>query len=290
MFDISKYSISSSARLLNLFREGFNVIDLAQPLLSVEASSSRADARALIEHENLPCLGIRRNGRISGYVLPEDVSADGDLQEITNFQPDQIFDDSANLHELFEPLSKHSLVFVKVLGEVACVITRNDLEKPPMRMWLFGIITLLEINTTWAVEQLYPKNAWIKMISDARLEKAKIMQAERTRRNQPAELLSCLQFSDKLGILLKEKHHREVLQIDSLRKVKNTLKKLESIRNNLAHSQPIVEDNWETIKTLSSQLEIIVNAPRFRKLVDEFKPEVTTDNHTGEKSVCCFEI
>ena len=273
MFDVSKYSIASSERLLSLFHEGFNVIDLAQPLLSMEKSSCSVDARALMARENLPCLGVRQNGRVTGFVLSGDLNQEGSLKEYRKFSSDQLLDDTANLDELFEPLSNNELVFIRVLGEVACVVHRNDLEKPPMRMWLFGIITLLEMNATWAVEQLYPKDSWTEMISASRLEKAHLLQDERSRRKQSADLLSCLQFSDKLGILLKEKQHREMLQTGTRREVKNTLKQLESLRNNLAHAQPVVDDNWETIKKLSLQLEIIVSAPRVRKLVNDFKPQ-----------------
>jgi hypothetical protein len=76
MFDVSKYALASSERLLNMFHEGFNVVDLAQPLRSLDIGTDIEDAGKLMKKEGVPVLGIRRSGRIAGYVLPEDLNGD----------------------------------------------------------------------------------------------------------------------------------------------------------------------------------------------------------------------
>jgi hypothetical protein len=190
MFDISKYALASSERLLSLFHEGFNVIDLAQPLRSLDEASSKVAARKLVNKEDIPVLGVRREGSVAGYLLPKDLKGSGDLSGFRKFTPEQLLDDTANLDQLFIPLSSQDLLFIEVLGEVACIVTHDDLEKPPMRMWLFGVITLVEMNVSWAVQELYPNNRWVNMISAARLAKAEELQEERDRRKQHASLLT----------------------------------------------------------------------------------------------------
>ncbi len=57
---------------------------------------------------------------------------------------------------------------------------------------------------------------------------------------------------------------------------KELIKKLESLRNNLAHAQPVIEDNWEVILELSQKLESVVSATGMRKLVEHFQKEMAT--------------
>ncbi|WP_144057787.1 hypothetical protein [Novipirellula maiorica] len=47
------------------------------------------------------------------------------------------------VQEIVAQLNTQPFVLVSTLGQPVGVITRGDLEKPPMRMWLFGMITLL---------------------------------------------------------------------------------------------------------------------------------------------------
>lgn len=273
MFDVSKYALASSERLLNMFHEGFNIVDLAQPLLSLDEGADVEDAENLFKKEKVPALGVRRAGRVAGYVLPKDLKGSGSLKDFREFDEQQVLDDTSNLEELFAPLQEDKFIFIEVIGEVACIVTRDDLEKPPMRMWLFGIITLVEMNVTWAVEQIYPQGGWKDLISASRLEKARGLQYERKRRHQDSSLLSCLQFSDKLNVLTKEKRNREIMNMQSRAQAKELIKKLESLRNNLAHAQPVIEDNWDVILELSQKIDNVVSAPGMRRLVEHVKAE-----------------
>ena len=185
---------------------------------------------------------------------------------------------TAGMNSVLDCLAQRDTAFVKILGVVSCVVRRRDLEKPPMRMWLYGIISLVEMNVTWAVQELYPGDAWIQITARKRVEKAQILQDERKRRGQYADLFSCLQFSDKLRILIKETRHREFLPIKSRKEGERLIKRLEALRNNIAHAQPIVDDNWDAIKTLSEDIEQIVSAKNVRELIQRTKKDIEPHN------------
>ncbi len=262
---------SSSERLLRLFREGFSVLDLAEPLPSLDETASAAGARALMRREAMTHLGVRRDGRVAGHVRADDLSGVDDLTAFQPFSPSEVLDDTAGLDDVLTCLEKRDVAFVRALGAVAFVVRRIDLEKPPMRMWLFGIISLAEMNVTWAVEELYPEDAWTRMLAPARVEKAQALQAERQRRGQHAELVSCLQLSDKLSLLIREPRYRDLLRTRSRREARKLVKRLESLRNHLAHAQPFVEDHWEAIQMLSAAIDQIVSARGLRALVEDLK-------------------
>jgi len=69
------------------------------------------------------------------------------------------------------------------------VISRRDLQKPPLRMWLFGAITVLDANMAWAIEELYPGESWQNLLSPRRLEKAAVLGEERRRSGSACRLV-----------------------------------------------------------------------------------------------------
>jgi hypothetical protein len=71
--------------------------------------------------------------------------------------------------------------------------------------------------------------------------------AERSRRNQTHQLLDCLQFSDKGQIVARHEGIRKLTIFPSRRQTEEVVKKLEKLRNNLAHSQDIVNSDWGII-------------------------------------------
>ena len=59
------------------------------------------------------------------------------------FTPDDdLVPDTANLIDVVKSLAINQQCFVTILDRVGAIITLTDLEKPPMRMFLFGMITM----------------------------------------------------------------------------------------------------------------------------------------------------
>ena len=85
--------------------------------------------------------------------------------------------------------------------------------------------------------------------------------AERARRNQDLELLDCLQLADKVQIIARNAQLRGMTRFTSRRQLEEAAKMVERLRNNLAHSQDIVTDDWDTIVALSESLDAILEGP-----------------------------
>ena len=71
----------------------------------------------------------------------------------------------------------------------------SDLQKPPVRMWLFGMITLIEMRISRLIEQMCPGDSWKQYVSQSRLQKADALLEERRRRNQSLELIHVIVHS-----------------------------------------------------------------------------------------------
>jgi hypothetical protein len=111
-------------------------------------------------------------------------------------------------------------------------------------MWLFGVLSLLEMQFLRLIRASYPQDTWERFISKNRLDKAKQMLQERKRRNEAIDLANCLQFSDKRTIVLKSDTLRHAIGFPSKDKGEELLKAFEHLRNELAHAQDIITGRW----------------------------------------------
>jgi hypothetical protein len=141
------------------------------------------------------------------------------------------------------------------MGAVAGVITRGDMQQPIVRMWLFGIITLLELELVERIRSLWSDGRWTSLLSAGRLDKAQTLFGERRRRGQHVDLLDCLQLSDKAQILMEDEQQRAAFGLLTKGAAKRVIRDLESLRNNLAHAQDIVTHDWPQIARLAQQIE-----------------------------------
>ena len=96
------------------------------------------------------------------------------------------------------------------------------------------------------------------MLSQKRLSGAKALQKERLRRNQSCELIDCLQFGDKLRILISDKKQLERFGFKSAGAAKRVIKDLESLRNNLAHGQDFISNDWPQVIRIAKRMEIMM--------------------------------
>ncbi len=247
-----------STRLRKLFEEGFLAVDIAEPLVSFDAEREAADVGRLMEATETQIAGIRTAGLVNGWARRDDLTEGLCLHHMTAFEPGQLLPAEAGLPGVLEALDEHQLCFIQTLGTVDGWISRIQVQKPAARMWLFGVVTMVEMNLGLWIEETYPGDSWQEQLSEGRLEHAREIQQERRRRGQEARLLDCLQFGDKTAVLIREPEVVRQLGFTSQRTAKRFAKELQSLRNNLAHSQDIITYDWPAIARLSRRLERLV--------------------------------
>jgi hypothetical protein len=152
-------------------------------------------------------------------------------------------------------LTRYEQAFVRTADQLVGVLSRADLEKPIGRMWLFGIVTLVEFDFIRRIRARWPDQSWTALVSAGRLDKARELQEERRRRGHHADLLDCLQLADKGSILIQDPEVLRDWGYRSKQSAKAALQDIQSLRNHLAHSQAIVAHHWHQIAGLSRRLD-----------------------------------
>jgi hypothetical protein len=242
----------------NTFLRSLTVHDIAEPLPSFDAQTDCDHVRAALERHHLRIAGVRENGFVAGYLLLDELGEGSCGQFCHPINEAKILPGNAHLSDLVLALDQVPYFFVNFLGEISGIVTRADLDDPPVRMWLFGLITLIEMRFATLIIRRFPAGGWEQYLSEKRLEKAAALQEERRRRKQDPQLIDCLQFSDKAQVVIRDEQLREQVGFASRRRAEQAIKNLEKLRNNLAHAQDIVALDWQTIVNLSENLEAVI--------------------------------
>jgi len=248
---------TQSSRLRRLFLEGFSAMDVAEPLVSFDASARSEEVKRFMDEKGFDLVGIRKNGLVEGYVRRDELVSGSCAEHFHPFTPDDdLVPDTANLIDVVKSLAINQQCFVTILDRVGAIITLTDLEKPPMRMFLFGMITLGEMLMTEIIRSRYSDDSWHALLSEQRLAKARQLQEERARRGQGVDLVDCLQYGDKGWIISYDEDIRKALGQASRREARKAIKEMETLRNNLAHTQEIIPTGWQRIVIACSRLEV----------------------------------
>ncbi len=192
-----------------IFLRGLTVRDIAGPSPSFDFQTPAETVLAAMKLHQFHIAGVRENGFGTGYVEDSDLGTGSCGQYYHPIEEAKILSGDASLSDLVLALNQVPHLFVNFLGEISGIVTRADLQDPPARMWLFGVITLIEMRFLTLIERRFPEDGWQKYLSNHWLEKAAALQAERQRRHQNPRLLDCTQVSNKAQIIVREAELRQ---------------------------------------------------------------------------------
>ncbi|MCF7983561.1 MAG: HD domain-containing protein [Thiohalocapsa sp.] len=245
-------------RALRVFTDAFTADEIAQPLRSFDIERAAHELTTAAARHTWEVVGLRRDGVCVGYLRADDHATLDTEALLRPFAPAQVVQGEAPLSEVIHVLTRYDFCFVTAMGDVAGVIARGDMQQPVVRMWLFGIITLLELELLERIRALWPDGSWTQLLSAGRLNKAQALLAERRRMGQHVDLADCLQLSDKAQIVMEQEEQRFAFGLRTKGAAKRVIKDLESLRNNLAHAQDIISHDWPQIARLAQRIEEII--------------------------------
>jgi hypothetical protein len=253
-----KHLKSSLRDLRQLFDRDVSARYLAEPLISFDGPRLASDVKPIMDDRDFDVVGVRRDGVIAGFVAREDLLV-GTLEEhVRTFDAADVLDEATSLASVVRRLVESPRVWLTILGETSGIITKGDLQKAPVRMWLFGITSLLEMQLLRLIRTWYPDESWKNLLSAGRVQKAEEILQDRRRRNEAIDLADCLQFADKRRIVAKTASLRSALGFRSEGEADEELQRLQQLRDELAHAQDIVSGRWPELGRIAQVAEQIL--------------------------------
>jgi hypothetical protein len=234
---------------------------ILEPLRCCPAEAPAHEMESDLKNRGFDVAGVKaiENGPVIGFVKREAMRSGSVKDHIIPISAEHLISDATSLSDLLNVFRTKERVFVLVGSEVKGIITRADLNKPPVRVYLFGLVSFLEMHLRFWVRNAYGEDTWKAKLKEPRIEAANKIQEMRRARNEEITLLDCLQFCDKRTLILANAELRTRLGLSSKERGEKLLKKAEDLRDLLAHGQhdlvsgsswPALIENVEEVETL----------------------------------------
>jgi hypothetical protein len=249
-----KASVSHLKHLRLLFERNITVKDIAEPLATFDREMNAHIASQKMSQSNYDAMGVTTEGVVEGYVLRSDLNGGVVGDGILPFGDEDVLSDIEPLSNLLLKLHGREYYFVQVLGRVGGIVRKTDCQKAPIRMWLFGLITLLEMQITRLIRERYPGSGWERALTRNRISRARNRFRSRAKKNQEINVIECLELPDKVSIVSKDELLRRELGFRSVGHASKTLRRVIDLRNDIAHAYETFSKDWAE---LISRVEIV---------------------------------
>jgi hypothetical protein len=250
-----KHLKTSFTDLHRLFRNNITIREIAEPLVSFESDRTASIIGDFMEKKDFDVVGVRQEGEMFGYVTRQSLGTGRLSDYVVPFDDENLLDENASLHSALEFLKDREWGFVQFLNCPVGIITRGDLQKSPVRMWLFGLISLLEMRLLQRIREHYPESNWLGYLNEKRQSAAREVLELRNKKNEGIDLAECLQLCDKKTIYGKSNSLQNLYPFDSRKKWNDFMDQVEKLRNSLAHSNAIAFGSWPEVAALVDDIE-----------------------------------
>jgi hypothetical protein len=225
--------------LENIFTQLITVQSISNPT----QEETKENAEQICRDKNYDVCLVKNSGNSNPQVY---VNSDS---EVKNLDKKKIISHSTPLIEALHLLLVHKWLFIEENQSITSIVTRADRDSIPVRIWLFGMISLMEKQIREKIQK--QEIVWDELISKDRFLKAQELFQNKWNDNEEIDLLSCTQLIDLSSIIRKNRNKFFDVFDQSISNtiLENKFKKLEKLRNQLAHSNPI-QMPWENILEL----------------------------------------
>lgn len=247
--------------LQNIFIDNITTKFIYEPLACCKINDNAFEVKRTLDVKDFDTLGVLdKNQNKIGYIIHKEL-IDGEISNyVRQFEPQILISDSTPISDLLDILYEKEYVYVLEKNSIEGIVTRADINKPIVRIYLFGIISLFELHLNYWINKNNTENEWLEKLTENRIIAAQEIYKQRKGNNSQLTILECIQICDKKSILLKTESFLESFEYSKTR-FKDLLENSESIRNELAHSQNsiIANLNWKEFVSTISELKEFLN-------------------------------
>lgn len=232
--------------------------DIAVALESFAQDQEASEPREVMEAKDFDVAGVKKNGSVYGYVERTGLTNGTVGERAKPFDVSLIVTESTGLFKLLARLRDVPQVFVLDADHVGAIVTRADLQKAPVRLFLFGMVTLIEMHFLRMIRDHFENDSWKSKARDY-VEEAEHIFASRRSRNQAIDLAECLTFSGKVTVVTNTRELCRRTGFESKEAAKACLGWIVDLRNALAHGQDIVLGLWPEMIDIVEDAERILD-------------------------------
>jgi len=136
---------TSVSELISLFESGITVEAICEPLYIVAKNSEAIYIANQLSEKDFDVAGLAESEDkpVNGYVRRSDLKKGICRDYLINFSVTDLISEATPLTDVLTALRDRSYLFILENTNVNAIVTRADLQKPAVRILIFGLITLL---------------------------------------------------------------------------------------------------------------------------------------------------
>lgn len=202
---------------------------------------------------------VTSNNRIVGYVFQSDLNEGTCSEQMKNIMPNDILAESTPVLDILILFIDRDWLFVLEGNEIKGIVTKGDLRKAPVRMFLFALVNLIEMHLTRLIKGFCKEDELMQLITEKRLDDARGLFKERKKRNEALNIFDCLQLCDKRVISLKKDDIYNQIKLESKKETRRCLEEIEKLRDRLTHGHDIISGtSWKDVIDLTVKMEKMI--------------------------------
>jgi len=195
---------------LNQFLIAKHIMTPAEKIEIFNEKSKLKDALKYLKSNNFDIAVVEMNSKSYGYIMREDIEYNrtkgGIRKHIKNISPEGKIPSNLPLEEVIKKFEKHHYLFIFDEDMFKGIITYADLNKTPIYVLLYSIISVFEVTMREIVKKRYEnEREWLEKLSDkSQREIGGIFISEKAK-GVETSLLECTTLTQLKEILEKDK-------------------------------------------------------------------------------------
>ena len=241
--------------LKELFENEISVKYILEDLICYDSSveDNKQKAISLMKEQDFDILGFKENNRISHFIDKKG--------KVRTIKIEDIITEVTPLSDVMNLLTQKKRLFVLRNNIITGIVTRADLQKTPVLLFLFGILSIFEVLCTELIRKCYIGDEWETGIEYSLIGAKKTFKKLKEK-NEELELLDCTYLSTKLDVLSNTEVFHDLLNQIGEKSDEDKdylLKNVKDLRNSVFHPRDYLkEKGWNDINQIYKKIEMLI--------------------------------
>ncbi|MHB8070591.1 MAG: hypothetical protein ACYDHF_01365 [Candidatus Cryosericum sp.] len=236
----------SLRELRDLFQHRVNVEGIMEPLVSVTPDTDALELKEDLMARDWDAVGVADEGRTALRFVDRDDLRSGTAADCSHpITPDMLIPNSSSVLNLFKVLGTRDYAFVLTSDGVTGIVTRADLEKPPVHLLLFGYLQLFEARLQSLISDATDSEVSTRLPPTI-VDQARHMWIKRHEHNHALSVADCLSLWGKTDLVLADERRWRQLG-DDHSELERSMHDIVELRNRLSHGEDIAptREDWQ---------------------------------------------
>lgn len=179
---------------------------------------------------------------------------------------DEIIAGNTPISKAIDILKDREFSFVLEHQSISKILTRSDLNKLPIRVYLVTLISHLEGLMVETIERVFPAETWLDNLPESQVATVRTLFDKKLKNDLDIKLIYCTTLLQKGLILKRWERVLESTASVSLRKYDSQVSRFNTLRNRLAHGLPPVLEDLDILRNNIYHNQPLPNVQSVQKL------------------------